>query len=271
MTSVQTMLSAMNARIGRGLRVATCAAALAAVVCAPAGCGGSGRRESTLIRPHVLVSPYAATVGEVTWAVAPLRNESGTSVPDTLALTDKVVAAAQQVLGITCLPVNRTLEAMTALGIDEIRTPEDAEALASAMGVDGLLVGSITAYDPYDPPTYGMALALLARSGRLAGTAGRVDPRRLATDGTGGTSASTWATTPASVVSAHLDAKSHDVLMALRSYSQGRHDPEGALGWRRYTASMELYTEFGAQFVVRRLLEREAARVGGQGRLTDAR
>mgnify|MGYP006996005194 CR=1 FL=1 len=271
MTSVQTMLSANRARIGRGLRVAACAAALAAVVCAPVGCGGSGRRESALIRPHLLVSPYGATVGEVTWAAAPLRNESGTSVPDALGLTDKVVAAAQQVLGLTCLPVNRTLEAMAAVGIEEIRTPEDAEAVASVLGVDGLLVGSITAYDPYDPPTYGLSLALLARSGRLAGTGGGVAPRRLATDGTGRTSASTWATAPASAVSAHLDAKSHDVLMALRSYSQGRHDPDGAFGWRRYTASMELYTEFGSQFVVRRLLEREAARLGEPARLTDSR
>ena len=271
MTSVQAMLSVELARIGRGLRVSTCAAALSVVVCAPGGCGGSGRREPALIRPHLLVSPYWATVGEVTWAAAPLRNESGTSVPDALALTDKVVAAAQQALGITCLPVNRTLEAMAAIGIDEVRTPEEAEALASAMGVDGLLVGTITAYDPYDPPTYGLSLALLARSGRLAGTGGGVDPRRVATDGTGRAGASTWATAPASAVSAHLDAKSHDVLMALRSYAQGRHDAEGAFGWRRYTASMELYTEFGAQFVVRRLLEREAARVGGQGRLTDAR
>ena len=66
---------------------------------------------------------------------------------------------------------------------------------------------------------------------------------------------------PTSVISEHLDARNHEVLVAVQHYAYGRDDPRLSLGWRRYTASMDLFTQFGAARAVDRLLESESARL----------
>jgi hypothetical protein len=63
------------------------------------------------------------------------------------------------------------------------------------------------------------------------------------------------------VASDVLDARNHGVLLELREYADGRADPESALGWRAYTASMELYTQFATYHAVRTLLEQEWIRL----------
>ena len=68
----------------------------------------------------------------------------------------------------------------------------------------------------------------------------------------------------AAVESVHLDARSHDVLLALRRYAEGRTAKGTALDWRVYTASMDLYTRFGAHEAVRGLLDREWLRLARQ-------
>jgi hypothetical protein len=62
-------------------------------------------------------------------------------------------------------------------------------------------------------------------------------------------------------VSEHLDAKNHQVLMDVKSYAEGRHDPKTALGWKRFTASMDLYTEFAAWRTVGQLVDHEWIRL----------
>jgi hypothetical protein len=62
--------------------------------------------------------------------------------------------------------------------------------------------------------------------------------------------------------SEHLDGKNHQVLMDVRSFAAGRHNPTDAMNWRRYTASMPLYEEFAASFMVSRLLQQEWLRLG---------
>ena len=69
--------------------------------------------------------------------------------------------------------------------------------------------------------------------------------------------------TPASVVSEYLDGKNHGVLMDLERYARGRHEADTALGWRRYLASMDLYTEYGAWRAVGRLIDHEWLRLAG--------
>ena len=60
----------------------------------------------------------------------------------------------------------------------------------------------------------------------------------------------------------HLDASNHEVLIELKEYAKGRHDPKSALTWRRYTASMDLYTQFAAYHSVKHLLQEEQRRLG---------
>lgn len=244
----------------------------AAVVWCGCAAGCATSTKDALVAPQQTLAPYE-TNGDVLWAVVPLRNESGTSQVDVGAISDQIVAAAEEVRGVRALPLNRTLEAMRAQRMAAVRTPGDARQLANAMGVDGIIVGSITAYDPYTP-TLGLSLALFARPGSpVDRSMKRLDPKALqasATDTTP-TSGSIYTDQPMATASELLDAKNNGVLMELKSYAEGRGDPNSALGWRRYTASMPLYAEFAAHKAVGALIQSEWIRAAGadQGRMSD--
>ncbi|MBK7405752.1 MAG: hypothetical protein IPJ41_14320 [Phycisphaerales bacterium] len=263
MTSAQTMLARAPAGlIGRAVLALVLSGLLQ-------GCEGFTNRKPELTPPTVTRAPYAGQPGEVLWGVVPLANESGTDVFDPLIVSDKLVAAVEEVEGIRAVPLNRTLQAMHALEMRGVRDPGDIARLADAMGVDGLVVGTITAFDPYDPPTIGLSIALYARTpamGAQAAQAG-IDPRALSASPTDHTPGPGFrpGDGPTALASAHLDARDHGVLVALRDYAQGRHDPEGALGWRRYTASMDLYTQFATQHLVAELVRQEHLRLATPG------
>ena len=241
MTSSQTMLRVIGVLTGVVL----------------GGCAVGER----LVAPKPTIAPYDSVRGEVLWGVVPLRNESGTSAVDRLAVSDAVVQAAEEVRGVTCVPLNRTLGAMKAIGMVEPESPADLSRLAQAMGVDGLIVGSVTAYDPYDPPTMGLALALYQRPGQAS--ARGLDARELVYQPTDyeyfARSAHDGA--PASVVSEMLDASGHDVQLRVKQYTTGRGAGESSLGWRRTMASMDLYTAFVAWHTVDRLVDHEWIRL----------
>ncbi len=259
MTSVQTILA-------RTLPLWCAFVALAAALVILPGCDSFSRHDKELTQPRITVAPYDASLGDVLWAVIPLTNETGTEVFDPLVVSDKLVAAVEEVVGVRAVPLNRTLEAMRSLGFKGVRDPGQVRQLAAVMGVDGIIVGTITAYDPYDPPTIGLSLALYARSDAMRGSHGpdQIDPRTLTASpvDTQARPTARLGDRPTAVVSANLDAKDHSVLAALRDYAQGRHDPISALGWRRYTASMDLYTQFATQHLVAALIQQEQQRLG---------
>jgi hypothetical protein len=222
-------------------------------------------REERLDAPRTLTSPYDTSAGEVLWAVVPLRNESGTSVTDPLALSDHLVGAIEEVEGIRCVPLDRTLAAMQSLKLRAIQNPAQARSLAQAMGVDGVVVGSVTAYDPYTP-VMGLSLALYARPGATmtARPNPAFNPRELTespTDQTVTNADSGYNERPLAVWSGRLDAKNHQTLMDLRIYASGRTRDLSAMGWRRYTASMDLYSQFAMYRGVDGLLQQEWTRV----------
>jgi hypothetical protein len=225
---------------------------------------GCSTPQAPLTAPQITLSPYEAP-GEVLWAVVPFANESGTTGFDPLVVSDKVVAAAEQVRGIRCLPLNRTIEAMRALKMTSLNSPGDLATLARTLNVDGVLAGSITAYDPY-APTMGISMILYAKPGSAvdgATLSTALDAKALrgaireeppaASRPRDGVVAS---------VSEHLDGKNHQVLMDVRAYADGRSRPTDALNWRRYVASMPLYEEFAASFAISRLMQSEWIRLG---------
>lgn len=249
MTSAQTMLSrAMLSWL------------LLGALLAPAGCTQS-KKEELLIAPRSLVAPYDAVGGEVLWAVVPLANESGTTEADRSSASDALVAAIEETQGLRCVPLNRTIAAMRALKMNGLRGPGDVRRLADAMGVDGVVIGAVTAYDPYTP-AIGISIALYARTGAMNRVSPGVDPHELASRPTeAGAARPALRDAPVATASENLDAKNHQVLMDLKAYAEGRHDQPSALGWRRYTASMDLYTQFAAYHAVDRLLESEWVRL----------
>ncbi|MCK4871940.1 MAG: hypothetical protein KAS72_04360 [Phycisphaerales bacterium] len=209
--------------------------------------------------PDKLVSPY---LDEQVWAVAPLRNESGTSLADGIILADRLTHALDaSVQGIYTVPVNRVLSAMTALDVSTIDSPEQALVLCRTMGIDGLVVGTVTAYDPYDPPVYGVNVTLYVTA-QPAGSMGSFDPHKdLIGSHTDLTLRQVQAANQPTSASIHMNAAAEDVRAAVRFYAQGRCDPKTALGWERYLKSMELYTQFVSHRLVSELLDRERMRL----------
>ena len=237
---------------------------LALLACSMLAAGCAGPAKDVLVAPQPLLAPYDTRGGEVTWAVAPPTNDSATSTVEPLRFGDAMVASLQETRGIRCLPMNRTVQAMRDLGIRSITTAAQARQLATALGVDAVVVSSITAYDPYTPEI-GIAAAVFARPGPMLPQAPVArDPRTLSRQvvdaGNAGGGSSPDA--PVCVVSEHLNGRNHQVLLDLKDYAEGRQQKSSALGWRRYLTAMPLYMDFAAHRTVQLLMQQEWSRIG---------
>jgi hypothetical protein len=213
--------------------------------------------------PRTLTSPYD-TPRDVIWVVPPIRNESGVAVADELRLTDALIATVQETEGITALPLNRTLAAMRAAGLPEIDAAPEATALARRMNADAVVIASLTAWDPYDPPQLGLTLALYARSESM----GVVDvtglnPRELSM---AATDQSPWSrmhdpSKPLSVVALHIDGSNGAIRSRLEKYASGRIDPNSATGWQGYLSVMQRFERFACFHAANELLRHEHERL----------
>lgn len=225
---------------------------------------GGCQAKPDLDAPRFTISPYNQSHGELLWAVAPLRNESATTTVDPLAMSDKIVEALEQVHGIRALPMNRTLETMRAIRMPMVRTPADANKLAEALGVDALVIGAITAYDPYDP-RLGLALTVVPRTSAMNGMTqletGKLDARAVQASPTEITQANATLGEPTSSASLLFDGKNQAVQMDVRSYAEGRSERVSAAGWRRYLRSVDLFSEFAAYRTVDQLVQAETLRL----------
>src|SRR5947207_3597413 len=124
-----------------------------------------------------------------TWAVAPAVNLSGIRDVDPLLQADIVYGQLQQVSGITAIPVNRVAEVYSSLHIEKVQSEDQASLVCELLGCDGLLVPTVTLYDPYNPPKFGASLQLFVKSGTFTGArAASVDPRELSRRATPGES-----------------------------------------------------------------------------------
>lgn len=230
------------------------------------GCLSPVRR---LNAPQVLTAPYPVQ-GERVWAVVPLRNESGTTAANAMRISDTLVAHLTQVDGIAAVPLNRTIGAMQALGFNSIDSAAQALALARMIGADAIVLGSITAYEPYEPLRLGLTLGVFSVAPEIIGAGAEPAPtddqiafRKASTDRT--LDGSSDIAQPLSAVAAVFDADNHAILMDLRRFTTGRHDETAALGWEAYTRSMGRYSEFVCFRTIELLLGAEARRLAAAG------
>ncbi len=217
-----------------------------------------------------LVGPYPA---RRVWAIVPLRNESGSLEVNSDVLADHFVRQLQNATNIDVLAVNRTLEAMEGLHMDAVKSVSDAMKLMATLDADGLVVGTITAYDPYDPPKIGITVELY-QSPRLERER-TLDTRKLMDATTeAAPSPANRAHQPVSVVSGFFDAADADVRHQMQRYAYDRGatnkkdsqlfenplegpDPD----WRLYRISTDLYCEFVTYVMSWRLLHAESIRL----------
>jgi hypothetical protein len=195
------------------------------------------------------------------WAVAPAGNLSGVGAVDPLLQADLLYGQLQTVNGIKVVPVNRVIDAFAALGVRAIDSPETADAVCEALGVDALVVATVTAYDPYNPPKMGVSLQLFRRSGG-GGGARRVDPRMLARSGSADAAGESQNSSSSNVresadlvqVVGMYDAASGSVREKLLVYADGRNDPVGPLGAKEYLVSSDRFAGFVYHDLIEQLL-----------------
>ena len=221
------------------------------------GLSGCDTPERKLQPSAPLVAPYAATL-----VVAPFGNDSGVVIrPDQQAsVSDKLVVALNGVDGWQAVPLNRTLEAMRQVGLAEIRTLDEARSILRLVGGDGIVVGTITEWNPYEPPRFGANILLVAdeaevqaafESRRLTGRTGAVAsnpeaPVRTLTD-----------------VVAVYDATNHTVRGQVREYAKSNDDVTDGFDppERYYLMVFDHWLDFAASELVSTLVDRERARV----------
>ncbi|MBI1304284.1 MAG: hypothetical protein GC172_10945 [Phycisphaera sp.] len=224
---------------------------VAAHVLALVGCSGAKRAE-----PTILMAPYPT---ERVWAVVPFANESGVSKIDGASIADKFVSEIEGVDGLRCLPLNRTLAVMQQLGMTEVSDLRQVYTLMRALQADGLVLGTVTDWDPYKPLRFGAAIEVVSLLEDVDGRA--LDLKELTmpvADSGGGLDSSRVAVSQASRL---FDGRNNATLRELERYATGRSDPDSALGTRVYELRLDLFTGFAAYVLVRDLLEQEAARL----------
>ncbi len=184
-----------------------------------AGCEEPPKPYGTEVRLR-LVAPVRQV-----WAVAPAVNLSGQRDVDPLLQADCVYQQLQEIDGLTIVPVNRVVEVYAGLKIDGVKSPEQAAEVCQLLKCDALVVPTVTAFDPYNPPRLGAALQLFQAT---PNTASDGPPR------------------PAVFFQAvgMYDAANGSVRAKLLAYAAGRNDPKSPLGPREYLESMERYCGF---------------------------
>ena len=249
------MTSAQLSRPGRSLRRGRHGTAvgllLLLVATAAVGCSRSQPVRMTLLR-----SPWAE---RQLWAVTPFANESGVSLVEPARVADAFAAEVQQVPGIDVLPVNRVLAAMRDLQLPAVRTVGDARTLMNVLGVDGLVAGTVTAYDPYRPMRLGAAVQLFTadQHERYRG----LDARTLTLNTNGEIAPGGLAAQlPVAQAAGVYDAANAQTLARLNGYATGRTEPDSAYGREIYLVDMELYTQFVSHQLLRDLLDDEWTR-----------
>lgn len=198
-------------------------------------------------------------------AIAVFVNQSGSDTLDMVEVTRRFYIELQRIEGLEVMPVQRVVQEMYSQGIDVVDTPEKAVALASELGVDGMIVGAITEYDPYNPPRVGVIIQLYASRSRLEtgqdtssqtrDTSG-MNPGEIVRKGQPFEMVGDESVKPVQMVVRIFDADKLEVIKRLKSYARSRAGAEKPLSWERYKTSRE-YLGFVAHESICELLAKE--------------
>ena len=216
------------------------------------GCAPRGPQAETAPQPPV---------PQRLWAVAPLRNESGSAYADGLALADHLAQQLETAPGVDVLPVNRTLRALESLHMGAPESPQDALKLLGTLEADALVVGTITAYDPYEPPKLGLALELYVAPRRHARDPVALRQLVSAAVDRSGDATQRRRLQPVCVASAVFDARDPAIDELLGPYLHGSgSESDTAEAARLHRLSMDLFSQFVSHVMSRRLLRAESSR-----------
>jgi len=219
-----------------------------------------------LVDPLPLVSPYD---GPRLFAVAVPLNESGTSLVNTVRVAERFTEELEQVHGLSTVPTSRVIAAMRALGIDAVTSPEQAKLLMRTLRADGLIVSSVTAWDPYPPPVIGMSAELILADVSVETP---MDPRHVTMSVGASTEMPPRVRTERATAQASgvFDGSNHATLKALAMYANGRAEPESAYGEDIYLVSIDSFMKFVGYEIVSELMSSERARIATEMAIAQA-
>jgi hypothetical protein len=203
----------------------------------------------------------ASERGEV-WAIAPAINLSGQRDVDPILQADLAFEQLQTIKGLTVVPVNRVAEVYATLRIDRVQSVEQAVIVCDLLGCDAIIVPTVTAYDPYNPPKMGASLQMFRKNASPASNRPEeIDPRALARAARPLPTASLPEPAAGPFVQAvgMFDATNGSVREALLAYAKGRNDPVGPLGAKEYFVSMDRYCGFVYHELIGKLLRTQNA------------
>jgi hypothetical protein len=177
------------------------------------------------------------------WAVAPTVNLSGQKPVDPLLQSDLLYEQMQEIHGLTVIPVDRVVAVYIALKIDKVESSDQASLVCNLLGCDGLVVPTVTAYDPYDPPKLAASLQLF-RKPQGYSRSDLVDPRQLAQSASPLPNASVPADSGMIQVVGMFDASDGSVLQRLHEFADGRSNPQSPFGDKEILVNMDRYCGF---------------------------
>lgn len=203
--------------------------------------------------PTVLVAPYDSSQ---VWAVAPFLNESGVSEVDGAHIADIFADRIAETDGLNVIAVNRVIKAMQYHDMAVVASVGDARLLMNTLDVDGLVVGTVNSFDPYQPPRLGMAVQLhqrpvFARMNELNTVTLTRAPTGTAAPGTFGPD------NPVAQAAGVYDAANHRTQQLVNLYAAGRTELDSAYGSDIYLVNMDLYTQFVSFRLLAELLDAE--------------
>ena len=154
--------------------------------------------------------------------------------------------------GVTVVPVDRVVAVYQALRIAQIQSEDQAKAVCQALGLDGLLVPTVTAYDPYNPPKFAVALQLFEPKAQAAR---QMSASELASQAAPAVGSDEPRKVNFLQVVGSYDAANGSVRQSLQAYAKGRYDPNSPLGGAEYYLSMDRYCGFCYHDLLRQLFE----------------
>ncbi len=194
----------------------------------------------------------ASERGEV-WAIAPAINLSGQQEVDPILQADLAYQQLQTIKGLTVIPVNRVAEVYHTLRIERVQSVEQAAVVCDLLGCDAIIVPTVTAYDPYNPPKMGASLQMFRKTPAFVRQTG-IDPRSLVRAARPEVDESLPQDAPFVQAVGMYDAANGSVRDALLAYARGRNDPVGPLGAKEYLVSMDRYSGFVYHELIGKLL-----------------
>ncbi len=191
--------------------------------------------------------------GDMTIAVAPAINLSGSSDFDTNRFADMMASELSYAEGISVVPVSRVLGVLRSQGVSQVSSPEHALELVGLLGVDAILVIAVTEYDPYDPPSIGISAQLYGKRARPG--IGAFNPVSLSRKAS--LASSSEPKHPRGVLAQTqrvFDASHRAIGADIRRFASWRGSEGSPFGWRRYVVSQRHYIRYCCYATIRDLL-----------------